>query len=97
MRGQSPFRNRVAVGVLVALVAVLGLADFLPHTDDGCAVESHCVACRAHIGAVSDGAIASLVSTPVPAVTDLGRVPDRKAPIATASLLPAGRAPPAEA
>jgi hypothetical protein len=33
------FVSALGVGTLVA-------ADFLPHTDDGCTVEIHCLACR---------------------------------------------------
>ena len=54
MRKENPFRLRVAMGVLVALVGLMGVSDFLPHTDDGCAVEIHCLTCRAHISAVTD-------------------------------------------
>jgi hypothetical protein len=41
-RGSWP---AIALLVLAALVCVMG-ADFLPHTDDGCQVETHCLACR---------------------------------------------------
>lgn len=40
---------------MLALVASLGLAlaeQSLPHTDDGCAVEIHCVACRLLLGSI---------------------------------------------
>lgn len=33
------FVSAIGVGMLVA-------GDFLPHTDDGCTVEIHCLACR---------------------------------------------------
>ena len=33
------FVSALAVGMLVC-------ADFIPHTDDGCTVEIHCLACR---------------------------------------------------
>ena len=37
---------------LVALAAtgVLSFEGYLPHTDDGCAVETHCAVCASHIG-----------------------------------------------
>ncbi len=47
-------RSLYAFAVL-ALAASLGLAlaeQSLPHTDDGCAVEIHCVACRLLLGSV---------------------------------------------
>jgi hypothetical protein len=45
-RGSWP---AIALLVLAALVTVMG-ADFLPHTDDGCPTEVHCVACRSALG-----------------------------------------------
>jgi hypothetical protein len=45
-RGSWP---AITLVVLAALVSVLG-ADFLPHTDDGCPTEVHCVACRSALG-----------------------------------------------
>ncbi len=47
-------RTWIVVGVL-ALVASLGLAwveEALVHTDDGCEVEVHCLACRLALGGV---------------------------------------------
>ena len=41
-RGSWP---AIALLVLAALVCAMG-TDFVPHTDDGCQVETHCVACR---------------------------------------------------
>jgi hypothetical protein len=48
-RSQRGFWPAIALLVLAALVGALG-ADFLPHTDDGCATEVHCVACRSALG-----------------------------------------------
>lgn len=48
-RPQRGFWPAIALLVLAALVSAMG-ADFLPHTDDGCATEVHCVACRSALG-----------------------------------------------
>jgi hypothetical protein len=47
-------KRRFALAVVLATLGSLGilsLEGYLPHTDDGCAVEVHCLACRAHLGA----------------------------------------------
>lgn len=44
----------MAAATLLALLATLVLSDFI-HTDDGCAVERHCQACRFAMSP-SDGA-----------------------------------------
>jgi hypothetical protein len=57
--------QRIAFATLaaIALCAGLAVASFLPHTDDGCAVETHCLSCRLTLGtvAVAVGALPSLV------------------------------------
>jgi hypothetical protein len=46
---------RLARWISTAWFALFGLAtvsvavDYLPHTDDGCAVEIHCLACRTSV------------------------------------------------
>ena len=85
------------MGVLVALVGLLGVADFLPHTDDGCGVEIHCLACRAHASAVTDlVAFASLPLGPNE-ITAFEGTADTHPLDAPVRLLPPGRAPPASA
>ena len=58
------FRWRRVSLALVALAAagVLSFEGYLPHTDDGCAVETHCAVCASHIGT----AAVSHASTPLP-------------------------------
>ena len=85
------------MGVLVALVALLGLADFLPHTDDGCAVESHCLTCRAHISAVTDLVTLSTLPTGANEFTALEKADDQRPLDESVRLLPPGRAPPVSA
>jgi hypothetical protein len=36
--------------VVLAAAGVLSFEGYLPHTDDGCAVETHCAVCASHIG-----------------------------------------------
>lgn len=91
------WQNRLVTSVLVALVGLVGLADFLPHTDDGCAVEQHCLACRAHISAVTDIVVASAVVFGANDVTYLETAAGDAALEAPAALLPEGRAPPLSA
>lgn len=60
-----------------ALVAVAGLGlmaldGYLPHTDDGCAVETHCVVCSGHIGTAA--VVAAQPTLPQPFALG-GRVP----------------------
>ena len=97
MRHAHPLRLKIALGLMMALVGLFAVADFLPHTDDGCAVESHCLACRAHISAVTD--LVTFASLPIgPNVTTpVERAPDQSPLDAADSLLPPGRAPPASA
>jgi len=97
MRTENPFRLKVAMGVLVALVGLLGVADFLPHTDDGCALESHCLACRAHISAVTDLVTFATLPLGPSAITAFEWTVDARPLEAPVRLLPPGRAPPASA
>lgn len=63
MRSRSGF---VVVAALLALVAVAGVATeaVFVHTDDGCAVEQHCTACRVAIGGVAvEGSPISLAAS----------------------------------
>lgn len=97
MREKSGFRLKIAVSVLVALVGLFSLADFLPHTDDGCAVEIHCLACRAHISAVSDLVVAATVSFGANEGAAIDGAEDQRLADDPARLLPPGRAPPISA
>lgn len=62
-------RGRVQRGKLWAGVALVGLATitadgFLPHTDDGCEVEVHCLACRLSVGQAATTAAVVIVTAP---------------------------------
>ena len=85
------------MGVMVALVGLFAVADFLPHTDDGCAVESHCLACRAHLSAVTDLVTFATLPTGLNLAADIEKAPDPRPLDAAVCLLPPGRAPPASA
>ena len=88
-------RLKLAIGALVALVGLLSFGEFLPHTDDGCGVEVHCVSCRVHVTAVTD--LVTLSALPVGAdpVVFAEPVDQSVAEDAGVRLLPPGRAPPA--
>jgi hypothetical protein len=88
-------RRRVASLLAIALLSVFGLAlaeDAFFHTDDGCQVEVHCLACRLALGTAA-GAVAPDVAPNLTAS-------DRPAPyrgsaaVAPADLPKASRAPP---
>jgi hypothetical protein len=69
-------RRRVASLLAIALLSVFGLAlaeDAFFHTDDGCAVELHCLSCRWHQGAT---AVSAPVTVPL-GVLQPGAVVDR--------------------
>jgi len=57
--------RRVSVTVALALLASLasGFLDEYVHTDDGCAFETHCLACQRHVGSVA--VVAPSLATPV--------------------------------
>lgn len=97
MRRENPFRLRVAMGVLVALVGLLGVADFLPHTDDGCAVESHCLTCRAHVSAITDLVTFATLPLGPSEISAFEGTAEPRPLDASVRLLPPGRAPPASA
>lgn len=50
---RSRWRSLGLALVVFAAAGVLSFEDYLPHTDDGCAVETHCVVCASHIGATA--------------------------------------------
>jgi hypothetical protein len=51
----------IALIVLASVVAAAG-ADFLPHTDDGCQTEIHCLVCRTACSSAVPVALAAPVS-----------------------------------
>ena len=97
MRKARLFRLRIAMGILVALVGMLSFADFLSHTDDGCAVEVHCLACRAHLTTVTDLVALASHSLGAPEVVAIVSTEDQRPIDQGLGLLPPGRAPPVTA
>ena len=70
------WQRRLLLSAALVLLAALGsalVAEALEHTDDGCAVETHCVVCHWQRGAT---VVPTVVETPV-APIDLGRAPGR--------------------
>jgi hypothetical protein len=56
--------SKLWAGVVLLGLATITADGFLPHTDDGCAVEVHCLACCASIGQAAVAAPA--VALPAP-------------------------------
>lgn len=55
-------RRRFIVGMLVVAAVCLGIAEeSFAHTDDGCPVEIHCIACRLATGTIAITAVRALV------------------------------------
>ena len=50
-KARQPLQRAALLALLVFLGAFAGAADF--HTDDGCPVELHCLACRLTLGTVA--------------------------------------------
>lgn len=82
------------LSLLVALIWVVGVADFLPHNDDGCVVEVHCLTCRVHMGALSDIATAPVGLLSVRELVGFTVKGAQTRAYHTTSFLPPGRAPP---
>ena len=89
--------QRIASATLagIALCAGLAVTSFLPHTDDGCQVETHCLSCRLTLGTVAVGASAlpALVVRPHDAGQVVWTPNERLGSRVVAPILPA-RAPP---
>ena len=66
MRTRSGRRRvaRLLAAVLVSLFSLALAEDAFVHTDDGCAVERHCLSCRWHQGAA---AMSAALAAPLPA------------------------------
>jgi hypothetical protein len=91
------FRRRRSAAAAVILVLALfagTMEGFLPHTDDGCATEIHCLTCRALQGGTALFVrSAVLLPVAVPAETAVAAAP-RHAPWVVLRPLPS-RGPPA--
>jgi hypothetical protein len=88
-------RIRWAFAASLLLVAAfgVGLAAEFAHTDDGCEVEVHCLACQRVLGSVGTLTLA-LLAAPSPVATARIRPPDVVTIAAFESLPAASRAPP---
>jgi hypothetical protein len=97
MRETGLWRRRIGMGVLVALIGLLGFVDLLPHTDDGCAVEVHCIACRAHLGPITDLTAPKFIFSGSSQIIAMVGAQDQRPHDNPHHLLPPGRAPPVSA
>lgn len=89
-------KSRLLLAAVLAVLASFALAvaeDSFLHTDDGCAVEIHCVSCRWAYGATSS-TIAPLVTAQPLLPADTVFVPATEAPASPARPLAGSRAPP---
>lgn len=94
MTRERNLRLKFAIGALVALVGLLSFGEFLPHTDDGCGIEIHCISCRVHVTAVTDLVTLSPLPVGVDPVVFAEPAEESVAEDAGVRLLPPGRAPP---
>jgi hypothetical protein len=89
-------RNQLALTFLAALALCTGLfvESFVPHTDDGCAVETHCLACSLALATLSLPAVALAVVARIDQVVQPVWAADE--PLRAAAALPTlpSRAPP---
>lgn len=79
--------------VLVAMCAAVAEESFF-HTDDGCPVETHCVACRLATGTVAVLAAALPLPQRTAAVTERVWSPHAQPPRPSAAAATPSRAPP---
>jgi hypothetical protein len=56
---------------LLSVVSITAAANFLPHTDDGCGIEVHCLACSTAVGKAATAAAVVTVPAPGSAVENL--------------------------
>jgi len=89
-------RNRLAFTLLAALALCTGLfiESFVPHTDDGCAVETHCLACSLALASLSVPAVALAVVARIDQVVQPVWTANEQRRSATALLALPPRAPP---
>ncbi len=59
------FLKRIAAGLLLVLAVAFGENAFF-HTDDGCRVETHCLACRSTHVPVTAAIVFSGLASPLP-------------------------------
>jgi hypothetical protein len=79
---------------LAAAVGLLLAEGFLPHTDDGCEVEVHCLACRLLLTTAAPRLVAAPVVVPLVAVSFRPAPDGLRLPTAPSARPAASRAPP---
>ena len=70
-------RLRSALALSLLLAIVLAFAGSFVHTDDGCVVEKHCIACR---WALATFSLPAASAVPVPCLQPLGVAPQPSEP-----------------
>lgn len=71
MRRRTPWLWMWAL-VLLASMGALAAQDAFAHTDDGCDIEIHCLACR---GALHRSVAPGVLPAPLPGLLSLGSAP----------------------
>jgi len=96
MRARLERRNRLAFTVFAALALCTGLfvESFVPHTDDGCVVETHCLACSLALANLSVPAVALAVVARIDQVVQPVWTANERPRAAAALLTLPPRAPP---
>jgi hypothetical protein len=94
MRLDRRWRFAFAILAVLALGAGLFVESFAAHTDDGCEVETHCLACRLTVGGVAVAAASAPLLAHCQETADAVWVHDEQLRSeSVAAILPA-RAPP---
>lgn len=84
----------IAAALLAALAGVVLEESYARHTDDGCAVEIHCLACRLAVGTTAVAATTCLVPSALLAEAGAAPIPRRRPSQGLSLQRPRGRAPP---
>jgi hypothetical protein len=96
MRMRLDRRSRLAFAFLavLALCAGLFIESFATHTDDGCEVESHCLACRLTVGGVAVAAVSTPLLDRIQEASGIVSVGDEQLRSESVAVILPSRAPP---
>jgi hypothetical protein len=84
----------IAAALLSALAGMVLEESYARHTDDGCPVEIHCLACRLAVGTAAVAPTACLVPLALFAESGAVATPERRLSRGLPLQRPLGRAPP---
>jgi hypothetical protein len=97
MRLRLERRHRLTFAFLAVLALCAGLLieSFATHTDDGCVVESHCLACRLTVGGVAVAAVSIPLLDRARETTEIVSIDDEQLRSESVAVILPSRAPPA--